>query len=393
MKKLLLLLLVTFTGNFLNAQTVHLTGAGVGGWNNPPLAQNQMTTTDNVNYAISNVQITGSGSAAEFKFMINSDWNTTYGFTSTPPFPSGVAGNGVNNNIMGVAGFWNVTYNRTTGAYNFTAGVNPNAAINITSANSPVSMITSDGISYGSPSTTLAAGTYNFAQSGSANTWGNPAFPSGTATPGGTGTSVPQGTYNIGFNKNTGAYSFLPVAVGMIGAGSPSGSWGSDAMMTTTDAVIYRINNATIVGDGMKFRDNTSWTYQFGTNGPNGTNTFPSGTAIPNGNDMTTVSGTYNITFNRSTGAYNFQNVLSNASFAKNFFTVSPNPSSTRWDFATDNQIIESIKVYDILGKLVLETSPKSETTSIEIASLNSGVYFAKVSSATATETIKLMKN
>ena len=392
MKKLLLLLLVTFTGNFLNAQTVHLTGDGVGGWNNPPLARNQMTTTDNVNYAISNVQITGSGSAAEFKFMINSDWGMTYGFTGASGFPSGVAGNG-GGNIVGVAGFWNVTYNRTTGAYNFTAGVNPNAAINITSANSPISMITSDGISYGSPSTTLAAGTYNFAQSGSANTWGNAAFPSGTATPGGTGTSVPQGTYNIGFNKNTGAYSFLPVAVGMIGIGSPSGNWNSDAMMTTTDAVVYRINNAAITGDSMKFRDNTSWTYQFGTNGAANTNTFPSGTAIPNGNDMLTVSGTYNITFNRSTGAYNFQNVLSNASFAKNFFTVSPNPSSTRWDFATDNQSIESIKVYDILGKLVLETSPKSDTTSVEISDLTNGVYFAKVSSATATETIKLMKN
>ena len=164
-------------------------------------------------------------------------------------------------------------------------------------------------------------------------------------------------------------------------------------MMTTTDAVIYRINNATIVGEGMKFRDNTSWTYQFGTNGPNGSNSFPTGTAIPNGNDMLTVSGTYNITFNRSTGAYNFQNVLSNAAFAKNFFTVSPNPSSTSWDFTTDNQVIESIKVYDILGKLVLSTSPKSDTTSIEISELNNGVYFATVSSAIATETIKLMKN
>ena len=41
----------------------------------------------------------------------------------------------------------------------------------------------------------------------------------------------------------------------------------------------------------------------------------------------------------------------------------------------------------------MLSTSPKSDTASIEISELNNGVYFATVSSAIATETIKLMKN
>ena len=71
MKTKLLLLAAILFGLMSQAQVVHLTGAGVGGWNNPPLAQNLMSTTDNINYTLSNIQITGSGGSAEFKFMID----------------------------------------------------------------------------------------------------------------------------------------------------------------------------------------------------------------------------------------------------------------------------------------------------------------------------------
>ncbi len=382
-----------------NAQTVHLTGAGVGGWNNPPLAINLMTTSDNVNYSLSNVQITGSGGSAEFKFMVNNDWGTTYGFTSLTGTPgatawqSGVAGPG-GTNIPGVAGFWNVAYNLTTGVYSFTPGVNPNAVINLTSAGSPITMVTSNGINYNSPSTTISAGTYQFTQAGSPNIWGNATFPSGTATIGGSGIIAPAGTYNITFDKSNGAYSFTPTAVGMIGAGSPSGSWGADAVMTTTDAVIYRINNATIVGGGMKFRDDASWTFQFGTNGPANSNAFPSGIAIPNGNDMQTVSGTYDITFNRTTGEYNFAPaVLATNTFEKSSFIVSPNPSNNVWKIASTEIEIKSAQVIDVLGKVVYSNNTISNEVIIDATTFTNGIYFAKIASVNGFETIKLVKN
>jgi hypothetical protein len=368
-----------------------LTGAGVGGWNNPPLAQNLMSTTDNVNYTISNLQITGSGGSAEFKFMVNSDWGTTYGFTSPTGFPSGVAGAG-GGNIGGTAGFWNVMYNLTTGDYSFTPGVNPNAAINLTSAGAPVSLSTSNGINYASPSTTLSAGIYLFSQDGSANQWGNAAFPTGTATQGGAGVVVPAGTYNISFDKSNGDYSFLPTAVGIIGEGGPSASWGADAVMTTTDAITYTILNASINGGGMKFRDNGSWTYQFGTNGPNNTNTFPSGIAIPNGNDMLTVTGIYDITFNRTTGAYNFAPALSATSFESKKVSVYPNPSNNMFNF-TSSVILTSVQIVDVTGKTVLNVNANGTNVAVNAANLSTGIYFAKVASANNVQTIKLIKN
>ena len=399
MKTKLLLFMTVLAGFFSNAQTVHLTGAGVGGWNNPPLSINQMTSADNVNYSLSNVQITGSGGSAEFKFMVNSDWGTTYGFTSLTGTPganawqSGVAGAG-GGNIGGVAGFWNVAYNLTTGVYSFTPGVNPNAVINLTSSAAPISMVTSNGTDYTSPSTTLSAGTFLFTQAGSPNQWGNPAFPSGTATQGGSGVVVPAGTYNITFNKSTGAYAFANTSVGMIGVGSPSGSWGVDAVMTTTDAVIYRINNAVINGGSMKFRDNNSWTYEFGCNGPANSNAFPSGTAIANGTDMLTVSGTYNITFNRTTKEYNFvATTFANNTFDKSSFKVSPNPTNNVWKIGSSEIEIKSVQVVDVLGKVVYTNNTAANELNIDATSFTNGLYFARIASDNGNETIKLVKN
>ena len=397
MKTKLLLLAAILFGFMSQSQVVHLTGAGVGGWNNPPLAQNLMSTTDNINYTLSNIQITGSGGSAEFKFMIDSNWGTTYGSTSSSPWTAagttGVAGAG-GGNIAGVAGFWNVSYKLTTGDYNITPGVNPNAVINITSSGAPVAMVTSNGVNYSSPSVVMAAGPFLFAQAGSANQWGNAAFPSGTATLGGTGVNVPAGVFNIAFNKNTGEYSFTRVVVGMIGAGSPSGSWGADAPMTVQpDGYTYKITNANITGGTMKIRDDASWTFQFGTNGPASSNTFPSGVAIPNGNDMLTVTGNYDITFNRSNGEYNFAPALSSSSFTKSTFVVSPNPTNTAWKIASPSESIQSVQIIDVLGKVVYVNNNAANEINVDATGFNNGIYFAKINSGESVNTIKLVRN
>ena len=400
MKTKLLLSIAMLFSFFSFAQTVHLTGSGVGGWNNPPLAVNQMTTSDNINYSLSNVQITGSGGSAQFKFMVNSNWGTTYGFTSFTGVPgsaawqSGIAGAG-GADITGVAGFWNVAYNLTTGVYSFTPGVNPNAAINITGSVSPISMVTTNGINYSAPSTTLAAGTYNFAQAGSPNIWGNTVFPAGTATIGGAGVIVPAGTYNITFNKNDGKYLFTVTQVGMIGFATPTGNFDVDTMMTTTDAVIYKLTNVALTANIFKFRDDNSWTFQFGTNGSAGTNAFPAGTAIANGTDMqVATAGNYDVTFNRTTLDYSFvPAVLATNAFKKSSFNVSPNPSNNVWKIASSETEIKSVQVIDVLGKVVFTNNSASNEVSIEATTYTNGIYFAKIASANGSETIKLIKN
>jgi starch-binding outer membrane protein SusE/F len=327
--------------------------------------------------------------------MVNSDWGTTYGFNSLSgpsgaTWQSGIAGPG-GSNIPGVAGFCNVSYNLTSGAYSFTPGANPNATINITGPGLTTPLITTNGVNYTLRSVTfLTAGTFLFSQAGSPNQWGNAAFPSGNATPGGAGVNVPLGTYNITFDKSSGAYAFTQTAVGLIGAGSPSGNWGADATMNTTDAVTYTLNNVTLTGGGFKIRDNQDWTYEFGCNGPQFTNAWPAGNMIANGTDMLSITGTYNITFNRSTGAYNFEDVsLANTIFKSANFIVSPNPTNSIWNFTSSKDAISSIQIIDILGKFVLTTNQ----TSIDASNLNSGIYFAKITANTSTETVKLVKN
>ncbi len=403
MKTKLLLLNVAFFlcsfYGFSQFDVISLTGDGVGGWTNNPATTNFLTTTDGITYTKQNFQITGSGSTAALKFIkvvSPPSWDSTYGPSSaagTPNWPSGSAT--TTDNIAGVAGFWNVTFNLTTKAYTFTAGVNPNPTINITNSGAAIAMTTTDGINYTAPSRTIAAGNFTFAQAGSPNVWGNPAFPAGTATAGGSPVVAPNGTYNISFNRNTGVYNFATTSVGMIGVGSPSGNWDNDAVMTTTNAVNYTINNATIVSGNMKIRDNGSWTFQFGANGPAATNTFPMATMVANGTDFATTAGTYNISFNRTTGAINFAPAAtaSNNLFIQENFNIMPNPSSSKWNISSKNNEITSIQIFDIIGKQVFSKNMNALDYSVDASNLNKGVYVAKISTIEGSGSVKLVKN
>ena len=375
---------------FSQFDVISLTGDGVGGWTNNPLASNFLTTTDGVTYTKQNFQITGSGSSAEVKFIkvvTPPSWDNTYG--QAGGWPSGSATTTAN--IPAVAGFWNVTFNLTSKAYSFTPGVNPNPTINITNSGAAIAMTTTDGINYTAPSRTIVAGNFTFAQVGSSNVWGNPAFPTGTATAGGSPVVAPNGTYNISFNRNTGVYNFATTSVGMIGIGSPSGNWDNDTVMLTTNAVNYTLNNAVILVNGnMKIRDNGSWTFQFGANG---VNTFPSATMIPNGGDFATLAGTYNITFNRSTGVINFSSTASTNSFVQENFNIMPNPSSTKWNITAKNNEITAIQIFDIVGKQVFNKNINALDFSIDATNFNKGVYIAKISTVEGSGTIKLVKN
>lgn len=95
--------------------------------------------------------------------------------------------------------------------------------------------------------------------------------------------------------------------ISMIGTTSPSGSWGVDTNMNTTDNITYTLNNVAITtatpsdpDSGLKFRQDNSWTINWGSAN------FPSGTGTQNGANILTQAGTYDVTFNRSNGTYTF---------------------------------------------------------------------------------------
>ena len=293
-KKLFLCVLATlfFAWNS-SAQSVSMIGDAVSGWSTDVV----MSTTDNVTYTLSNFTFSNGGA----KFRQDANWGTNWGANS---FPSGT-GNLNGSNIPVIAGVYNVTFNRTTRAYNFATVAQGFDALSISGSagpgvNADVSMVTVDGINYSLDNYTLTAGNLVFRKdNSSAVSWGSASFPSGTATLGGAAMNVSPGTYDIKFNKTTGVYSFSFATIGIIGSATPGG-WGADTLMSTTDGVNYTLEGATLTAGELKFRQNQSWTVNWGASA------FPSGTANLNGNNIPVVAGTYTITFNKNTGVYNF---------------------------------------------------------------------------------------
>jgi len=95
-------------------------------------------------------------------------------------------------------------------------------------------------------------------------------------------------------------------SMGIIGTATPGG-WDSDTDMATADGITYTLDNFTLTAGVVKFRSNDSWDAGDDWGGT----TFPSGTGILNtgGVDIPVQPGVYDITFNVSTLAYNFEDV------------------------------------------------------------------------------------
>lgn len=93
-------------------------------------------------------------------------------------------------------------------------------------------------------------------------------------------------------------FTAMSQSIGIIGDALTG--WTDDIDMTTTDGVIYTLTDYTFTSGGAKFRQDDAWTDSWG-----GTD-FPMGNADASSN-IPVVAGTYTVTFNLTTLAYNFQ--------------------------------------------------------------------------------------
>ncbi|WGD34252.1 T9SS type A sorting domain-containing protein [Olleya sp. YS] len=82
---------------------------------------------------------------------------------------------------------------------------------------------------------------------------------------------------------------------------------------------------------------------------------------------------------------------LSTDEFNTTDFKVYPNPTSSEWNISSD-QNINSIVLFDVLGKQVLTLTPNASKVTINSSALNTGLYFAKLSSDNGSKTVKLIK-
>ena len=72
-------------------------------------------------------------------------------------------------------------------------------------------------------------------------------------------------------------------------------------------------------------------------------------------------------------------------------FNVYPNPTINSWNVKS-NQSIDSVHLFDVLGKMVMSLKPNSKEVSIGTSALQSGIYIAKINSINGSKTIKLIK-
>lgn len=226
--------------------------------------------------------------------------------------------------------------------------------------------------------------------------WGGGDFPSGTATLNGANIPITAGDYLIRFNSFTGEYSFTAIveydAISLVGRSGPFGDWpGEDASRdlfldkdpndpnhwTTTNVTL---TDASLADDGgVKFRADTAWTINWGAED------FPSGTGTQNGPNIQCAAGTFNVDFNSATGEYAF---IDPATSSREFLKASeiklyPNPT-TEW-INIDLSAVEltgevQLSVFDLSGKMVLsQRRPVNGLIQLDVNQLKEGNYLLQI--------------
>lgn len=340
---------------------------------------------------------------------------TSYGSATAPGFPTGTADDLAGSIAVTTTGIdYDVTFNYSTGAYAFAVATFPTIALVGSAAGGwPTGavgeiddqvMTTTDGITYTLNNIPIVGGADQKCLFRVGNAWNTKygqqaGFPSGINA-GGQDIEVFNvaltGTYNVTLNTSTGAYSFSKITFAIVG--EAVGGWPSEPgnpgptdvhQLTTVDGVNYTKNNLVVTnfapGGGAKFRLNNAW-----AGGDWGGNTFPAGTKT--GGNIPTVAGTYNLTVNVLTGAYDFGTSLGVNKFDQASFKAYPNPTSDSWNIVSGNDDITSIQVFDVLGKSVYARTAASKEVTVNASELSRGVYYAKVATANGESTVKLVK-
>lgn len=352
-----------------------------------------MTTTDGVVYTITNVALIPGA----LKFRGNHSWDLPYDWGGTA-FPSGTAVVQASGITIPTTGTYNITFDTSTLAYAINLQAATFQVVSIFGDATPgkwttdTDMTTTDGVIYSIKNVALIPGALKFRGDHAwvlPYDWGGTDFPSGTAVVAANGIAIPTaGLYNITFNKTTLAYSFTFQVISIFGGGTP-GKWDFDTDMTTTDGINYTLNNVALIPGALKFRGDHSWTLPYNWGGTD----FPSGTAVIDADGITVPStGTFNISFNKTTFAYVITNTLGLATFDASSFNVYPNPAQSNWTFSSSKETIESIHLVDITGRTIKTVTPKNSKVTLDASGLTSGIYFAKVTTASGTKTMKVVK-
>ena len=100
----------------------------------------------------------------------------------------------------------------------------------------------------------------------------------------------------------------------------------------------------------------------------------------------------YNPAIITNTFTSTFVQTLQNDVFEKEHISVYPNPAETILKIVNNNNLmtLESIEVFDMMGKNIFSKTADLET--IDVSKLASGLYFLKINSNNAQQTVRFLK-
>lgn len=213
--------------------------------------------------------------------------------------------------------------------------------------------------------------------------------------------SLSSGVYTLRFNYYipTGAvgfYGFMrgdetaPFATSVRVGGGPSGE---DVLTQTVGT------SAVVVGDPFNFpRDQwVSMEHVFDLDSDNLTVTMDGEIIYDDAFDSTgTVAGVDMWSINEDSNQYYDDIVLAQGllgvdDFSADNFSVYPNPVRDILNIQT-TRTVESVVIYDVLGKVVVSTQPDAISPRIDMSELSSGAYMVNVTIDGASKTVKVIK-
>ncbi len=90
--------------------------------------------------------------------------------------------------------------------------------------------------------------------------------------------------------------------------------------------------------------------------------------------------------------SFNFvEGALSTTDFQGQAFQVFPNPVVNQLNIQS-KEAVNTVSVYNVLGKLVHQSSPNAVSPSIDMGTYKSGIYFVEVTIGNSTKTVKVVK-
>ncbi len=249
------------------------------------------------------------------KFRANDAWDpNNWGGSS---FPDGTGSVGGGDISIPTEGYYEVTFNDNTLAYNFKL-LSPKVFTTI----GLIGTATPDGWDSDTDMTadaddphlwtltvTLTEGVAKFrADNDWADNWGGTDYPTGIGVGGGADIAVKSGTYLVRFHDITGEYMFIKEdrstpydEIGIIGSAQQPGDWTTDTDMIQNPVNPFLWSKTITLVDGeAKFRADNAWTVNWGSAD------FPGGIGVQEGPNIPAKSGTYTVSFNTGTGEYYF---------------------------------------------------------------------------------------